>query len=105
LPAATLPAAAAVTAAQRQELRRQSAAYLHEAMTRFKIRDVNHVKPGVGEATRVLLRRVPDLVLLRDPALPDVAHLRHLAAEKNVPILVDGALPYLAAALIKEFGE
>jgi hypothetical protein len=94
----------AVTSAQRQEMRRRSGDFLHDAMARFKIRDVNHVKPGVGEATRVLLRRVPDLVLLRDPALPDVAHLRQLAAEKDVPILVDADLPYLAAALIKELG-
>jgi hypothetical protein len=100
--AATLPTAAGVTPAQRQELRAASAAFLQAARERFMIRDVNHVKPGIGEATRVLLRRLPDLLLVRDPDLPDVAHLRQLAAEKGVPVAADPALPYLAAALIKE---
>jgi Phosphoribosyl transferase (PRTase)/PELOTA RNA binding domain len=77
-------------------------AFLQNVMCQFKIRNVNYIKPGVGEATRVLLRRVPDLLLLRDPSLPDVAHLRLLAEEKNVPIRVDPSLPYLATALIKE---
>ncbi len=80
----------------------RSTAFLRNVMREFKIRNVNFIKPGVGEATRVLLRRVPDLLILRDPTLPDVAHLRLLALEKNVPIRVDPALPYLATALIKE---
>lgn len=88
--------------AERQLCRERSASFLHNVMREFKIRNVNFIKPGVGEATRVLLRRVPDLLLLRDPALPDVAHLRLLAEEKNVPIRVDPSLPYLATALIKE---
>jgi hypothetical protein len=101
---AGLPVAAGVTAGQREELRRRSSSFLQDTMVRFKIRDVNHVKPGVGEATRVLLRRLPELLLVRDPALPDVAHLHQLAREKNVPVQVDPSLPYLAAALIKELG-
>lgn len=91
-----------VTPDERLRLRARSTSFLQDVMTQFKIRNVNFVKPGVGEATRVLLRRVPDLLLLRDPGLPDVRHLRLLAQEKNVPIRVDPTLPYLATALIKE---
>lgn len=91
-----------VTAAERLRLCERSASFLQAVMTQFKIRNVNFVKPGVGEATRVLLRRVPDVLMLRDPDLADVRHLRLLAQEKNVPIRVDPALPYLATALIKE---
>ena len=91
-----------VTPGERVRLRERSSSFLQALMTQFKIRNVNFVKPGVGEATRVLLRRVPDLLLLRDPGLPDVRHLRLLAQEKNVPIRVDPSLPYLATALIKE---
>jgi hypothetical protein len=83
-------------------LRRASQGFLADMRRRFGVRDVNHVKPGIGEATRVLLRRVPGLLLLRDPASPDVAHLTVLAREKGVPVTVDAALPYAAAALIKE---
>ena len=99
--AASLPSAQAdrKPAAKNGE---RSTAFLRSVMEQFKIRNVNLIKPGIGEATRVLLRRVPDLLLLRDPLLPDVAHLRLLALAKNVPIRVDPALPYLATALIKE---
>jgi hypothetical protein len=48
------------------------------------------------------LRRLPDLVLLRDPDGPDVEHLRLLADRKQVPIVVDPTMPIQAAALIKD---
>src|SRR5262249_53955556 len=80
----------------RERLRRQSAALLDDMTRRYGVPDANHVKPGIGEATRVLLRRVPGLLLLRDPALPEVAHLLLLAREKDVPLTVEPDLPYLA---------
>ena len=48
--------------------------------------DINLVKPSIGETTRVLLRRIPRLVLLRDPDSPLTAHIRELAAEKGVEV-------------------
>ncbi|MBK5930638.1 cysteine protease StiP family protein [Halochromatium salexigens] len=69
--------------------------------SRFAIRDENLIKPGIGEATRVLLRRVPELLILRDAEIPEVAHLRQLAEEKAVHSEVDPSLPYQAVALIK----
>ena len=57
-----------------------------------------------GVDSRVLLRRVPDRLLLREPDAGDVAHLRVLAEEKHVPIEVEPELPYLAVSLIKEVG-
>ncbi len=90
------------TAAQRERLRQRSAGFLQEARERFGVCDVNHIKPGIGEATRVLLRRVPDRLLLRDRDHPDVEHLLVLAGEKQVAIEVDPSLPYLAVGLIRE---
>jgi hypothetical protein len=89
-------------AGRAEELRRASAAFLATVRERSGVRDPNHVKPGIGEATRVLLRRVPDRVLVRDPHSPDVEHLLVLAREKSVPVETDPSLPYAAAALIKE---
>ena len=31
----------------------------------YKVKDINFIKPGVGESTRVLLRRVPHVVLVK----------------------------------------
>ena len=53
----------------------------------YNIGDVNFIKPGIGEATRVLLRRIPWKVLLNEACVesPELHHIRQLAAEKNVP--------------------
>ena len=87
-------------AADTQAAAQRSQAYIGQAKQRYGIADVNLIKPGIGEATRVLLRRVPRLLLLRDPDHPAVAHLRLLAEEKKVPVEIDPALPYLAVSLI-----
>ena len=71
-------------------------------MQQYAIDDVNLIKPGIGEATRVMLRRAPQLLLLRDKNAPAVQHLCRLAAEKNIPIETHISLPYQAAALIKD---
>ncbi len=52
----------------------------------FNIEDVNLVKPSIGETTRVLLRRIPEVILLREKGSPLTAHIEELAAEKNVPV-------------------
>ena len=78
-----------------------SAEFLHTTMAQHGIVDVNLVKPGIGEATRVLLRRVPRLLILRDPDALDVAHLKVLAKEKSVPLIIDADLPYQAVSLIR----
>ena len=78
-----------------------STEFLQAVMLQHGISDVNLVKPGIGEATRVLLRRVPRLLMLRNPDAPDVAHLKMLATEKSVPIIVDSNLPYQAVSLIR----
>ena len=72
---------------------------------RFGTMDRNLIKPGIGEATRVLLRRVPERIMVRDQAAPEVAHLLQLAREKEVHWDVDPSLPYQAVSLIKGFSD
>jgi hypothetical protein len=68
---------------------------------RYEIGDVNLVKPGVGETTRVLLRRVPWKVLVHPSADPcDLAHIRALAAERAVPVEEVPDLAYSCVGLI-----
>lgn len=85
--------------------RARSQDYIGAAMRRYGVADVNLVKPGLGEATRVLLRRVPRLLVLRDPRAPEVAHLAVLAEEKRVPVEVDPHLPYHAVSLIRSTSD
>jgi len=44
------------------------------------------LKPGVGETTRVLLRRAPDTVLMARDGGEDVEHVRMLCRDRAVPI-------------------
>lgn len=74
---------------------------LQSMLKRFDVTDINLIKPGIGEATRVLLRRVPRLLILKDLSAVDVQHLIVLAEEKQVPIEVDAHLPYQAVAIIR----
>jgi adenine/guanine phosphoribosyltransferase-like PRPP-binding protein len=72
----------------------------------YGIGDVNLVKPGVGETTRVLLRRVPWRVLVRregghDSARdPDLQHVLLLAQQRGVPVELVDDLPYRCVGLI-----
>jgi len=66
----------------------------------FGIGDVTLVKPGVGETTRVLLRRVPWRVLARADAGGDLAHVRLLAERRGVPVEEVPGLAYACVGLI-----
>lgn len=66
----------------------------------YGIGDVNLVKPGVGETTRVMLRRVPWRVLTRRGAGADLDHIRLLAAQRGVPVEETDDLPYSCVGLI-----
>lgn len=74
-------------------------AAVEEIGRRYGIADPNRIKPGVGESTRVLLRRKPERLLVRDEG-PDVAHLLQLAAERDVPVERFTEMPYSSCGLI-----
>jgi len=70
----------------------------------FAIDSLNRIKPGVGETTRVLLRRVPWKILLKDPDSPYVKHIKLLAKEKGVEIVHYPSMSYTSCGLIKKVG-
>ena len=72
----------------------------------FKIADVNLIKPSIGEATRVLLRRLPWKILVH--SLRDEEHLGHLyqlAKEKGAPLEVYPLKNYKACGLIRRLAD
>jgi hypothetical protein len=80
----------------------RGAAEVARVATAYGVRDQALVKPGVGETTRVLLRRVPERVLLRAGApAGDLAHVRLLAAERAVPVEEVPELGYSCVGLIR----
>ncbi|MFI6222215.1 phosphoribosyltransferase [Nocardia salmonicida] len=80
-------------------------ASVEKVRAEYGISTVNYVKPGVGETTRVLLRRVPWRVLVREADAPEHAHIRLLAAARNVPVEVVPDLAYSCMGLIKELAR
>lgn len=91
--------------ATRQALKTKSDVFVERSMTVYGVEDRNRVKPGVGESTRALLRRVPDCLILRERGTADVAHLETLAQQNNVEVIVDSQLPYAAAVIIATLGD
>lgn len=75
--------------------------------TEFNISDINLVKPGIGETTRVLLRRVPWKVLIDERYKEDssLAHIIRLAEEKNVPVEYYPLKHYKACGIIKKMAD
>ncbi|MEE1131179.1 MAG: cysteine protease StiP family protein [Caryophanon sp.] len=69
---------------------------------KYDIAKINYIKPGVGETTRVLLRRVPWKILVNPKYDNDLTHIRMLAAERNVPIEVYEDMEYSCCGLIKD---
>jgi hypothetical protein len=86
----------------RQQLQTLSQQFLFWIAEEYRITQHNYIKPGIGEATRVLLRREAKLLLLQDLDTEATLHLRWLAESKSIPIAVFKDLPYRAVALIKE---
>jgi hypothetical protein len=80
-----------------------SNALLKQIAAFYEVSHPNYIKPGIGEATRVLLRRVAKRLLLKELESEATLHLRWLAKTKSVPVEIYPDLPYHAVALIQEF--
>ena len=74
--------------------------------SKFGINDINKIKPGVGETIRVLLRRVPEVVLIKPNANEKfIEPIIRLAKEKNVPIKEYPLIGYNTCGIIKDISD
>lgn len=67
----------------------------------LNINNINLIKPGVGETTRVLLRRMPWKILVNSMDNPNLRHIYKLSEEKNVPVEVFKDMSYSCCGVIK----
>ena len=76
---------------------------IDDLAARFAISNRNRIKPTIAEATRAILRRDPECVLVNEMADgQDTALLRHLCEEKNIQVIADTSIaPYQAVTIIK----
>ena len=84
--------------------RYQTADLIDMLAAEYDISNRNRIKPTIAEATRAILRRDPERILLATADHPDTMLLRHLCSERDINITVLGAkiLPYQAITLIKQ---
>ena len=73
----------------------------------FGVSELQLIKPGIGETTRVLLRRVPWKVLIdaRYRNNPELGHIVRLAEEKQVPVEFYPLRHYKCCGIIKKLAE
>lgn len=74
---------------------------------RYGVANINFIKPGIGETTRVLLRRVPWKVLISDNSADssEVQHILQLAKEKRVDIEYCRLNNYKSCGIIKDMAD
>jgi hypothetical protein len=96
--------AATWTDADRHRHRTAAEAVVDALAERFGVTNRNRIKPGIAEATRAVLRRMPERVLVSRLDDPDLAALLELASRSGVPVepLGDAILPYRAVTLIQK---
>lgn len=94
------------TPQQRSELKAAASRVIDTLAERFDVNNLNRVKPGIAEATRAVMRRVPDHVLVRKLADSDVQLLLHLTQKAGIPVEEVGDVlgPYRAVTIIRSLG-
>ncbi len=75
---------------------------VNKIASQFGFENMNLIKPGVGETTRVLLRRVPWKILIKDFDNPNIKHIQLLAKEKEVELVHYPEMDYACCGLIKQ---
>ncbi|MER8785467.1 cysteine protease StiP family protein [Mesorhizobium sp. M0808] len=92
---------------ERSSHQRQSREAINRVAAEFEVENLNRIKPGIAEATRAILRRMPQMVFLSSIDDAEPAALLHLIREKNVPFKVvpEKIHPYRAITLIQKVSK
>ena len=87
-----------------RQLQANALGVVHTIAADLGITNLNRVKPGIAEATRAVLRRVPERVMVRDIGDEDVQLLKHLTDRAGIRVEEAGAAlgPYRAMTIIQK---
>ncbi|OQW91941.1 MAG: hypothetical protein BWK79_15750 [Beggiatoa sp. IS2] len=84
----------------RTQLQNMSKTFIEQLMITFQIKERQFIKPGIGEAIRVLLRRVAHKILVKNIHSPEILPFLVLAEEKQITIEEMRTMPYQAVAIV-----
>lgn len=99
-----IPSTAPWRASAKPEIRNEADSMIHRIAKECGVRDLNRIKPGIAEATRAVLRRVPDRIYVQRRNDPGVAHICLLADQAGVPVVERNMRTYRAITIIKDLG-
>ena len=74
---------------------------IQKLQEKFGMDSINLIKPGIGETTRVLLRRVPWKIIVDTKDNPNLRHILLLAEDRGVPVEEYPGLAYSCCGIIK----
>jgi hypothetical protein len=92
------------TADLAEQVRLEADEMIRSIADECRVRDLNRIKPGIAEATRAILRRVPDRIYVQRRDDPDVAHICLLADKAGVRVIERNMRTYRAITIIKDLG-
>ncbi|WP_445769177.1 cysteine protease StiP domain-containing protein [Rheinheimera sp.] len=99
----TLFAASPWLPGQKESLSKKALDVIDHFAKKFSIDNINRIKPGIAEATRAVMRRVPEKVFVRSKKDKDVALLIMLTEKSGLEVNEVGTElgPYRALTIIK----
>jgi len=68
----------------------------------YKVSNRNYIKPGLGETTRMLIRRNPDFILINENYSHLLEHILLLCKIKNVKIYIENNMPIPCVGIINK---
>jgi len=89
---------------KKESLRNQCLVVVEDLAERYQVSSTNRIKPGIAEATRAVMRRLPEHVLVRNKTDKDVQLLINLANKVGADVTEVGDLigNYRAITIIKK---
>ena len=74
-----------------------------EIQDKYDISSKSLLKPGIGETTRVLIRRNPAFVIINENYKHSLQHILFLCEIKNVKIFIENKMPFSSIGVINKF--
>lgn len=69
---------------------------------KYQVSNRNYIKPGLGETTRMLIRRNPDFILINEKYTHLLEHILLLCKIKNVTIHIENNMPIPCVGIINK---
>lgn len=77
--------------------------FITKIFEKYNVSNKNYIKPGLGETTRMLIRRNPDFIIINEKYLNLLDHILLLCKLKNVKTLINNHMPIPCLGVINKF--